>query len=50
MDAAFDRLRGYSRDHNVKLSDVGRQIIESDLATAVLAAHPFPQKATPRRP
>ncbi len=40
MDAAFDRLRRYSRDHNLKLSDVGRQIIEADLATAVLARQP----------
>ena len=49
MDAAFDRLRGYSRHHNLKLSDVGRQIIESDLATAVLAGRPS-RKTTPRRP
>jgi hypothetical protein len=50
MDAAFDRLRGYSRDHNLKLGDVGRQIIESDLATAVLAGRPSPRRASPRRP
>ena len=49
MDAAFDRLRGYSRNHSLKLSDVGRQIIESDLATAVLAGRPS-RKTTPRRP
>ena len=49
LDAAFDRLRGYSRHHNLKLSDVGRQIIESDLATAVLAGRPS-RKTTPRRP
>ena len=49
MDAAFDRLRGYSRNHNLKLSDVGRQVIESDLATAVLAGRPS-RKTTPRRP
>ena len=49
MDAAFDRLRGYSRHHNLKLSDVGRQIIESDLAAAVLAGRPS-RKTTPRRP
>ena len=49
MDAAFDRLRGYSRDHNLKLSDVGRQIVEADLATAVLARQAA-RKAPPRRP
>ncbi len=49
MDAAFERLRGYSRNHNLKLSDVGRQIIESDLATTVLAARPS-RKTSPRRP
>jgi GAF domain-containing protein len=49
MDAAFDRLRGYSRVHNLKLSDVGRQIIESDLAAAVLADRSS-RKATPRQP
>jgi len=49
MDAAFDRLRGYSRHHNLKLSDVGRQIIESDLAAAVLADRSS-RNATPRRP
>jgi GAF domain-containing protein len=48
MDAAFDRLRGYSRDHNLKLSDVGRQIVEAGLATAVLARRPT-RKAPPRR-
>jgi GAF domain-containing protein len=49
MDAAFDRLRGYSRNHNLKLSDVGRQIIESDLAAAVLAGWLSRRKVTPRR-
>ena len=49
MDAAFDRLRGYSRRHNLKLSDVGQQIIESDLAAAVLADRSS-REATPRLP
>ena len=49
MNAAFDRLRGYSRDHNLKLSDVSRQIIETNLATAVLARQPT-RKTPPRRP
>jgi GAF domain-containing protein len=49
MNTAFDRLRGYSRDHNLKLSDVGRQIVETGLAADVLARHPA-RKAPPRRP
>jgi len=49
MDAAFDRLRRYSRDHNLKLSDVGRQIVEGELAAVVLDRHPT-RKAPPRRP
>jgi GAF domain-containing protein len=47
MDAAFDRLRSYSRTHNLKLSDVGRQVVQSDLAAAVLAGRPS-RRTTPR--
>lgn len=38
MDLAFDRLRRYSRDRNLRLSEVARQIIDQGLAQAVLAA------------
>jgi GAF domain-containing protein len=48
MSTAFDRLRGYSRDHNLKLSEVGRQIVEAGLAAAVLDHHPT-RKAPSRR-
>jgi GAF domain-containing protein len=48
MDAAFDRLRSYSRNHNLKLSDVARQIVGSDLAAAVLDGCTG-RKAAPRR-
>lgn len=48
MNTAFDRLRGYSRDHNLKLSEVGRQIVEAGLAPAVLGHHPT-RKASQRR-
>jgi GAF domain-containing protein len=48
MDAAFDRLRNYARNHNLKLSDVARQIVASDLAAAVLAGRTA-RKAAPRR-
>ncbi|MGH8922131.1 MAG: ANTAR domain-containing protein [Actinomycetes bacterium] len=36
MDAAFDRLRGYARNHNVRLSEVARKVVETDFATDVL--------------
>ncbi len=48
MNTAFGRLRGYSRDHNLKLSEVGRLIIEGGLAAAVLGHRPI-RKAPPRR-
>jgi GAF domain-containing protein len=38
MAAAFDRLRRYARTHNARLSEVARQVIETDLATDVLDA------------
>ena len=37
MDAAFDRLRRYARTHHTRLSEVARQVIETDLATDVLS-------------
>ncbi len=37
MHIAFDRLRGYARAHNLRLTDVARQIVETDLATDLLA-------------
>lgn len=36
MDAAFDRLRRYARDHNLRLSEVARQVVVTDLADSVL--------------
>ena len=38
MDAAFDRLRRYARHNNLRLSDVARRVVDTDLATDVLAA------------
>ncbi|MGH3782222.1 MAG: ANTAR domain-containing protein [Pseudonocardiaceae bacterium] len=38
MAAAFDRLRRYARTHNTRLSEVARQVIETDIATDVLDA------------
>jgi GAF domain-containing protein len=38
MDEAFDRLRRYARNHNARLSEVARKVIETDLAADVLDA------------
>ena len=38
MATAFDRLRSYARRHNLRLSAVAQQVIDADLAAAVLAA------------
>jgi hypothetical protein len=46
MDAAFDRLRRYARNHNLRLSDVARQVIETDIADDVVAT---PAARTQRR-
>jgi hypothetical protein len=40
MDAAFDRLRRFARHHNLRLSEVARQVVVTDLATDVLAGTP----------
>jgi len=37
MDVAFDRLRRYARGNNLLLSDVARQVVDTDLAADVLA-------------
>lgn len=46
MNTAFDQLRRYARTHNLRLSEVARQIVETDLAPHVLGARP---PAAPRR-
>jgi GAF domain-containing protein len=38
MDEAFDRLRRYARNHNARLSEVARKVIEADVAADVLGA------------
>lgn len=38
MDQAFNRLRGYARSHNQRLSDVARRLIEKELDPAQLLA------------
>ena len=41
MDAAFDRLRRYARNHNLRLSEVARQVVETDLAEGASAPYTF---------
>jgi len=38
MAAAFDRLRHYARTHHARLSEVARQVVETDLAVDVRTA------------
>jgi GAF domain-containing protein len=49
MDAAFDRLRHYARTHHVLLSEVARQVIETDLAVDVLDAPAVHSQAAKQR-
>lgn len=49
MHAAFDRLRQYARSHNLRLTEVARQIVEADLAADVLTASAAPKPAATRR-
>lgn len=46
MAAAFDRLRGYARANNARLSEVARQVVQTDLAAEVLSAPVPPSRAT----
>ncbi|MGH3564870.1 MAG: ANTAR domain-containing protein [Pseudonocardia sp.] len=48
-NAAFDRLRRYARNHNLRLSDVARQVVETDLAADVLTRHAAARSAPRRR-
>jgi hypothetical protein len=36
MNSAFDRLRSYARNHNLRLSEVARQVVETDIAQDVV--------------
>jgi len=49
MHIAFDRLRHYARSHNLRLTEVARQIVEADLAADVLSAPAAPKPAAERR-
>jgi GAF domain-containing protein len=49
MVAAFDRLRRYARTHNARLSEVARQVIETDLAADVLNAPAVHSRAADQR-
>ncbi|MDT7590120.1 MAG: hypothetical protein QOE32_7670 [Pseudonocardiales bacterium] len=51
MDVAFSLLRNYSRAHNQRLAEVTRRVIDTDLATEILAAHvDEPSPRSRRRP
>jgi GAF domain-containing protein len=49
MAAAFDRLRRYARTHNARLSEVARQVIETDLATDILGGPAVHSRAADQR-
>lgn len=40
MDAAFDRLRDYARSHDLRLSDVARQVVARELDATTFAPTP----------
>jgi hypothetical protein len=40
MDAAFDRLRRYARHNSLRISEVARQVVLTDLSADVLAGTP----------
>ncbi len=42
LDVAFARLRSYARDNNLRLSEVARLVVETDLGSAVLAGRLSP--------
>ncbi|MDN5855111.1 MAG: GAF and ANTAR domain-containing protein [Actinomycetia bacterium] len=48
VDAAFDRMRRYTRGRNLRLTDVARQVVENDLGPEVLAA-PTTSRPSARR-
>ncbi len=37
MDAAFNRLRSYARNHNLRLTEVAREVVDTERAPDVLA-------------
>ena len=49
MDAAFNQLRGYARSHNLRLSQLARQLAERQLNPAVVTTQVSTQKTRPRR-
>jgi hypothetical protein len=50
MDAAFDRPRRYTRNHNLRLSDVAGQVVETDIADEVVATQRNGADDDPRGP
>jgi hypothetical protein len=51
MDVAFSLPRNYARAHNQRLAEVTRRVIDTDLATEILATHvDEPSPRSRRRP
>lgn len=44
MDDAFDRLRRYARGHNLRLAEVARDVVATELADEVLATEEKPRR------
>ncbi len=49
MNAAYDRLRRYARHHQALLSEVARQVVDTDLTADVLAAPAAHSQAADQR-
>lgn len=50
MDASFSVLRGYARDHNLRLTDVARAVVRRELPPELLLQHAVTRAAGRPRP
>lgn len=48
MDAAFDRLRGHARGHNLRLSELAHRVVDGDLPLDDMLGPPTTQRAPAR--
>lgn len=49
MNEAFDRLRRYARDHNLRLSALAEEVVDTDLIAADVLARRSDKRLEPRR-